>query len=355
MWHFLLFALFVLRYVRLLGTTIPYLLSRATPRPKSPTYIPSDVTAIVPTVDPFSPVLLKTLISILATNPHRILIVTVGLGNLRKAQSLIAYLEHYGTNTTTLMRCLQVPEANRRAQIVHGVKHVKTSIVALCQDDVVLPPRFLLHMLAPFEDPACGAVGPTQRVHRTTQSAQWSPKDVFKYLAYVHISLKNRIDGVVHCLSGYSLVVRTSILQDAKYQTEYLNERNPGPVDDGCFLTRYLLAHNWKIAIQQAEDATLEITVDSNPQCSSQALRCTRTHWRNTLLCAQTRRRHLWSRYAILVSYFFQFGLLYGMLLVYVFWKWQQDFVKLDRLAFGILAARCVEMSGLAFACFSVL
>lgn len=219
-------------------------------------------------------------------------------------------------------------------------------------------------MLAPFEDPRIGAVGPTRRVRRSTTHPRFFLQDIFNYLACVHIARRNvellatnAIDGGVYCLPGSTIMIRSAILQDADFLTKFLNEyialpskeRKIGPlnVDDDCFTTRYLVRHGWEIAIQSGEEATLETTLGEYPKYLAQCLRWARTYWRTTprsLFCAETRRLQLWSWYAIHLYFFLQFGLLYDGALLYFFWSWQHSSAGMFSLAFFMLVGRLVKL-----------
>ena len=57
------------------------------------------------------------------------------------------------------VQILGASRANKRLQMIQGLKEVRTSITFFADDDVFWAPTFLPYNLAPFEDPNVGAVG----------------------------------------------------------------------------------------------------------------------------------------------------------------------------------------------------
>ena len=62
------------------------------------------------------------------------------------------------------LHVLTVLFANKRPQIVHGIRNTTADTIAFSDDDKIWPPTMLPYMLAPFEDQRIGGVGISQRV-----------------------------------------------------------------------------------------------------------------------------------------------------------------------------------------------
>ena len=109
------------------------------------------MTVIIPTLgdnDDFS----RCVLSIAACNPNTIIVVTPKK-NVSRLQKLCESLNIFD------VKVLGAQKANKRLQMVQGIKTVQTAITVFADDDVFWPKTFLTYMLAPLEDPDTGAVG----------------------------------------------------------------------------------------------------------------------------------------------------------------------------------------------------
>jgi len=116
-----------------------------------PSFTSKDVSVIIPTLgdsDEFR----RCILSIAACNPNTIIVVTPKK-NVNRLQKLCESLSLFHVNV------LGAPKANKRLQMIQGLKAVQTAITVFADDDVFWPTTFLTYMLAPFEDPGTGAVG----------------------------------------------------------------------------------------------------------------------------------------------------------------------------------------------------
>lgn len=100
------------------------------------------------------------------------------------------------------------------------------------------------------------------------------------------IAATSHIDGGISCLSGRTQAIRTSIIQDPKFIEDFHGEKWLGRIsllaaDDDNFITRYLVNHRWKIAIQGAPEAALTTTLESDSGFFGQCIRWYRTTWRS--------------------------------------------------------------------------
>lgn len=177
--------------------------------------------------------------------------------------------------------------ANKRLQMVQGLQRAVTPIAVFADDDVFWPRSFLPYILAPFEDPSTGAVGPYAVLERPSMPNVW---DVLG-AAYLErwnfeIAATSHVDGGIACLGGRTSIIRTEIVQDPAFIDHFSNERWLGSValskadDDNC-VTRWLVNHGWKIKIQCASEACIETTLENDSAFLGQCVRWSRTTWRS--------------------------------------------------------------------------
>lgn len=127
--------------------------------PENPNYNSGDVSIIVPTIDTES-TFTECMHLWLKSKPREIIIVTVPRNKERVVQ-LVEPLQE-GADKIII---LTAPLANKRQQLMIGVKAARGEIYALVDDDVywrvdnVVP-----YLLAPFQDAEVGAVAGIQRL-----------------------------------------------------------------------------------------------------------------------------------------------------------------------------------------------
>ena len=139
------------RYLRLIVNCFAFWMSKPIPLPGTPSYSCKDVTVIIPTLAN-SEDFRRCLLSISACHPASIIVVTPRerVGHVRKICDSLKLFD---------INILGAPKANKRLQMIQGLKEVRTSISVFADDDVFWPPTFLEYSLAPFEDPKVGASG----------------------------------------------------------------------------------------------------------------------------------------------------------------------------------------------------
>jgi glycosyltransferase involved in cell wall biosynthesis len=128
------------------------------PLPKKQNYSHEDVSIIVPTIDTES-TFTECMRLWLKANPREIIIATVERNRTR----VVELIEPLRQNADKII-IVTAPLANKRHQLMVGVKAASGKIFALVDDDVywrvdtVVP-----YLLAPFEDAEVGAVAGIQR------------------------------------------------------------------------------------------------------------------------------------------------------------------------------------------------
>ena len=248
-----------------------------------PTYTPQDVTVVLPTLGDDNDDFSRCLQSIEANSPAIVIIITPQPNVTRVCKACDSLdLKNF--------RVLGAPKANKRLQMIQGIHAVHTPVIVFADDDVFWPPTFLIHLLAPFEDPRVGATGPFTSLERPKNPNCWD----FLSTAYLErwnfeIAATSHIDGGVPCLSGRTSALRTAILQQEAFLDAFANETwffgkiSLTKADDDNFLTRWLVNHGWKIKIQSAPESNLTTTLDSSSAFIGQCVRWYRTTWRSNL------------------------------------------------------------------------
>ncbi|KAL9099845.1 MAG: hypothetical protein Q9163_004708 [Psora crenata] len=247
----------------------------------SPTFIAKDVTVVIPTLgdsDDFP----RCLQSIVACAPKEIIVVTPKPkvdGVRKKCENLGCYD----------VKVLGADQANKRLQMLQGLKESSTAITVFADDDVFWPTTFLTYILAAFENPKVGAAGGYCTLERPSDMNYWD------FLSSCYLDRWNfdvgaaaHIDGGIPCLSGRTFAARTSIVQSKEFTSDFTSERWLGwlsllSADDDNFITRWMVDHNWEIAIQCAKEAEVTSTLERCPKYLGQCVRWCRTTLRSNL------------------------------------------------------------------------
>ncbi|ORY04415.1 polysaccharide synthase [Basidiobolus meristosporus CBS 931.73] len=299
------------------------LLAYMTYKPRRPLPNPTyharqDVTIVVPTIDAGEE-FKEAAHSWLMNDPKEILIITETkmVGPLQELANLV---------NPEKIRVFSVPKANKRLQMVEGIRHVTTEILVFADDDAIWPPTLLDYILACFEDRKMGGVGTSQTV-----KAVGNFQTVWEVLAGFRLTQRNievaastHIDGGVCCLSGRTACYRTCILKDPAFIHEFTNDFWLGKYQlnsgDDKFLTRWVVKNGWNTYIQACPEAELQSTFKNNWRFLKQVLRWTRNTWRSDIrsLCTE---RVIWYRYpyvafTMLDKFFNPITLLAGPVLV---------------------------------------
>ncbi|KAF7724378.1 hypothetical protein EC973_001103 [Apophysomyces ossiformis] len=259
-----------------------------------PLYRPEeDVTIVVPTIDAGEECREATR-SWLACHPREILIVT--------EESMVESIQTSLGAMDPSIKVLSVPKANKREQMVQGIRQTKTDILVFADDDAIWRPTMLEYMLACFEDESVGGVGTSQAV-----KPQKHRMSIWEILAGFRLTIRNiemaastHIDGGASCLSGRTAAYRTVILKDPTFQNEFVHDywRSKYRLNSGDdkFLTRWMLSRGWSTYIQVCPEAQLLSTFKNNWRFLKQVLRWTRNTWRSDLRSLFV-ERHIWFRY----------------------------------------------------------
>ncbi|PQE29401.1 capsule polysaccharide synthase protein [Rutstroemia sp. NJR-2017a WRK4] len=315
-WHATFSALFAFKFVKIVVHFVAYNFCNASAEtPEVRTVSSADVTVVIPSISTFDSGFVRCIKSVLANGPAKIIISTAGTDNLIAARRFINEFSEQNQLPISLIEAVASTSCSKRHQFIIGAIQAKTNIIAFCDDSSRWPSTFLNSILAEFEDPLVGLVGSVKRVIRDrgiTVSQSFR-----NYLACIYLERHNfectatyNIDGGVFVISGRTGLIRTSIVQNKKFQDSFLSEtfmgRGPMNVDDDNFITRYMVNHGWKTVFHNRPEACIESALGVQGgwgKFAGQLLRWARTTWRSNLrsmlidcVCWE---RHPWTSYAM--------------------------------------------------------
>ncbi|KAF9209075.1 hypothetical protein BGZ49_006484 [Haplosporangium sp. Z 27] len=283
------------RYLWFIIKLLAYFFYRPMKPKANPTYRAEyDVTIIVPTIDAGEE-FKEAAHSWLVNNPKEIIIIT-------ETKMKDALQELANSVDPTRIRVLTVPKANKRLQMVEGIRNTTSEIIVFADDDAIWMPQCLEYILACFEDPNMGGVGTSQTVKSVGRfQTVWEVLAGFRLtIRNIEIAASTHIDGGVCCLSGRTAAYRTCILQDPAFQYEFTHDfwlgKYPLNSGDDKFLTRWMVYHGWNTYVQICKEAELLSTFKNNWRFVKQVLRWTRNTWRSDFRSLFMERK-IWKRH----------------------------------------------------------
>lgn len=203
---------------------------------------------------------------------------------------MVADLRSPPATYDTKIEVLHVDKANKRLQVCKALEedHVNTPITVMADDDVEWPSTLMPWLLAPFEDDKIGGVGTCQRVKRiggdlSTRIYNWLGAAYIERRNF-EISATHNIDGGTSCMSGRTGAYRTEILKSYSFLGGFKNEKWGKYIlnaDDDNFVTRWLVAHQWKTWVQYDPECEIETTLETSTKFLYQCTRWARSNWRS--------------------------------------------------------------------------
>ncbi|CAI0644283.1 unnamed protein product [Colletotrichum noveboracense] len=329
-WMYLFIALWLHRYTRLLVHCVSHWVYKSKPIPSKPTFTADDVTVIIPTIHNVFEELRPSLLSILACNPHVLMLVTTTEKHAA-LEKLARSLPHPN------VQVYSTPIANKRLQVCEALPKVTTKITIMADDDVTWPSTLMPWILAPFEDPKIGGVGTCQRVKRVWEG-DWSTR-IYNWLGAAYIERRNfeisathNIDGGTSCMSGRTGAYRSEILSSHDFLEGFKTEKWGKYIlnaDDDNFVTRWLVSHQWKTWIQYERECELETTLENSTKFLYQCSRWARSNWRSNWTSLVKERYVLtqqpWCTYALHIATFTSLAFLFDPLIIFALWKGTAD------------------------------
>ncbi|KAF4973951.1 hypothetical protein FZEAL_9098 [Fusarium zealandicum] len=336
-WTRVFCTIFALRYTRLVGHVLGSWIYRPSEKQPDPAFGRSDVTVILPTIDPHGPDFEECVTSIMSNHPAAILVVTVGAELRSQCKEVLENLRDEVPHIEMAVSALSEP--GKRRQVAHAAPKIGTAITVLADDHVFWPDTFLPSVLAPFENESIGMVATKKRVRRTT-AGEWSWPSIVNFIACNYLQrhnwelrASNAIDGGVFVISGRTAVYRTDFLREGDMLERFCNEKfffglfgggqGLGPDDDN-FLTREAMKKGWLISFQDTEEATIETTLGEWPKFQGQLLRWARTTFRSNPVMLRDVRfiyQYSWSAFMVYWAGMLNFALLWDTLLIFTLVK----------------------------------
>ncbi|EPE09587.1 glycosyltransferase family 2 protein [Ophiostoma piceae UAMH 11346] len=328
-WMVLFWIVWTHRYLRLIVHCISHWCYKSKPIPEKPTFTEQDVTVVIPTIHHAFEELRPSLTSIIACQPHELILVTTA-NKYADLEFLADSLRQTGYKS---IRVMYTDITNKRLQVCEALPQVKTAITIMADDDVTWPSTLMPWILAPFEDSKIGGVGTNQRVRRIWNGPM--AERVFNWLGAAYIERRNfeisathNIDGGTSCMSGRTGAYRTEILQSHDFLEGFKTERWGKFIlnaDDDNFVTRWLVAHGWNTWIQYERECEIETTLENSTKFLYQCSRWARSNWRSNWTSLM-RERHVWRRqpwctYALHIATFTSLAFAIDPLLLFSCWR----------------------------------
>ncbi|KAL1835495.1 hypothetical protein VTJ49DRAFT_6593 [Mycothermus thermophilus] len=333
-WGIFHVIIWIHRYLRLLVHCVSHWTYKSkVPNWEKPRYTADDITVIIPTIHNRPEELRPSLESILACKPAKLILVTTY--NKHEALSRVAATLRISDEESPVeIEVLHVDKANKRLQVCKALEgdYVRTAITVMADDDVEWPPTLIPWLLAPFEDDRIGGVGTCQRVKRVTEGDMMTRIWNWLGAAYIErrnfeISATHNIDGGTSCMSGRTGAYRSEILKSYDFLANFKNEKWGRYIlnaDDDNFVTRWLVAHQWKTWIQYEPECEIETTLENSFKFLYQCSRWARSNWRSNWTSLVVERHVItqqpWCTYALHIATFTSLAFVVDPLLLFSCW-----------------------------------
>ncbi|KUJ10803.1 uncharacterized protein LY89DRAFT_723372 [Mollisia scopiformis] len=250
------------------------------PLSSHPNFTPdTDVSIIIPLVGLPSATFLEAIETWITNSPLEIIVVTPE-SNYHSLQSAVKHIPHQNTH----LAITTVPKASKRQQLSRGITKARGSILVLADSDVLWQPTLLVHLLAAFEDPTIGGVGPFTKIVRKHNSIPEFIMHRRFVQRYRHIAATFIVDGHLICLSGRTAAYRAQILKDETFLREFTNDYWKGNLldsGDDAFITRWIQERGWRAVLQVASQAEVFTWASDGWRIVGQWIRWTRNSKRS--------------------------------------------------------------------------
>ncbi|KAK3955747.1 nucleotide-diphospho-sugar transferase [Pseudoneurospora amorphoporcata] len=355
-WFYFHIVIWLHRYVRLIVHCFSHWTYKSVQPKKDPTFTSADVTVIIPTIHNQFEELRTSLESILACKPAKLILVTTW-NKYESLEAMAATLKKPACDHPIKIEVLHVDKANKRLQVCKALEdnHVETEITVMADDDVEWPSTLMPWLLAPFEDERIGGVGTCQRVKRidgdlTTRIYNWLGAAYIERRNF-EISATHNIDGGTSCMSGRTGAYRSDILKGYPFLSGFKSEKWGKYIlnaDDDNYVTRWLVAHQWKTWIQYDPECEIETTLETSVKFLYQCSRWARSNWRSNWTSLVHERYVLtqqpWCTYALHIATFTSLAFVVDPLLLFSCWWGTEGWTHNDRVT--LLLAEIVFMFG---------
>ena len=276
----------------------------------------------------------RTINSIVANQPARIIISTYGQENLDAANRYVAWKAAQWS--PDFFRVVAVTTEERRAQFIEASNRVRTPIIAYVDEKAIWGPGFLGATLPEFDDPFVGVVGTVKHVEQnrgTTITAR-----LLNFLASTYVERQNyeltstyNIDGGVSLISSVTGLMRTKIAHVPNFRTSFLEETYtniPLPRDEDHFITRYAIDNDWKTVFHNSEAGAVWTSMGANDdwayfirEIAASTRAALRSNLKSLVVSRKCWRKLPWTTYASFLSSLWQFSVFWDPVLLFTLYR----------------------------------
>jgi len=302
--------------------------------PYMETYDPDDVTVIISTNGKLDNDFETNLRSITRNNPTQVIVIVELLSEIGDATTICRRIDPSKITVRQLVR-------NKREQFLAAADQVQTLITCHTDSHFTWSNNFLRNTLAEFEDPIVGLVGTRRLTKREKGRNLGFLNNFLNYLSCIDLARQNfentasyNIDGGVSVIAGRPSLIRTEILTSIPFRYEFQNEswlwgaRKSIDIGDDYFITRYMVKKGFKTVFHNQKSVYALSKCDFEGGFSkfvSRLVERARCTWRSNSISMFVDRKcwwkYPWTTYAMLISSFYNFSILYDPAMAYTLYK----------------------------------
>lgn len=295
-----------------------------------------DVTVVVAVYEPPEG-FRDTIESIYINQPFEILIVA----DITCAAAAREICKDFDPN---IVKVIPEPRPGKRAALVTGIKHSRTKLTCLVDDDIIWCPTVIENMILPFQYPNIGGVGVRQNAFIRTK---WDVFDILNNMRlavrYLEIKATTVMDKGCVCISGRTACYRTSVVQCEDMYEKFLKEKFlclSVLSGDDKFLTRYVINRGYKTYHQLLHNCELSTPFEKGERLFRQFIRWSRNTWRSDFNCMFVERK-IWRNNfytacvmfdKLFVPFFMMYGIVYTITLCFT----HKSFIKVPGFPKGV-------------------
>ena len=328
-------------------------------------FTPADVTVVVPVYEP-PPAFSANMISLLANNPAKILIVA-DVTCVSKIQAIVDALD---CDNSHLVEVIPEPQPGKRAALSTGLKEVRTRLTCFVDDDCQwCCETYLTDLIKPFDNRTIGGVGSKQIMRPSEDPPKetevggepiFRKANIYEVMAdfrlavrYIDLMATTTVDRGASCISGRTMCFLTDAIGEEEFHYKFMHESLFGVhllSGDDKFITRYVLNKGYKTYHQLQESCVLSTTFErTRKKHMSQLIRWSRNTWRSDLIALYIERK-IWlynpfTAFLLFDKLFTPFFLMYGLLVIPVYSILRKDWFVVGAWLVWLIFSRAVKLS----------